>query len=200
MSITARHPRPALRRRRVDRPAGADDDRRRQPRHRGGHRPHPGRRRRATSIAPSPPRAPRSPAGRPRRPPSAPRCLAAIAEQLSERGDELAATISAELGMPIGLSRLIQVGLPTMTFASMPGLLEELASRGDRQLARRPRAARRRRGDHAVELPAAPDRGQGRAGARRRLHRRAQAVASSRRCARSRSRRSATRSGCPRAC
>ena len=52
--------------------------------------------------------------------------LAAIAEQLSERGDELAATISAELGMPIGLSRLIQVGLPTMTFASMPALLEDL--------------------------------------------------------------------------
>src|SRR4051794_35008724 len=52
--------------------------------------------------------------------------LAAIAEQLNERGDELAATISAELGMPIGLSRLIQVGLPTMTFASMPGLLAEL--------------------------------------------------------------------------
>src|SRR3954453_8183282 len=52
--------------------------------------------------------------------------LAAIAEGLSERGDELAATISAELGMPIGLSRLIQVGLPTMTFASMPGLLQTL--------------------------------------------------------------------------
>src|SRR3954468_11298919 len=52
--------------------------------------------------------------------------LAAIAEGLSERGDELAATITAELGMPIGLSRLIQVGLPTMTFASMPGLLEAL--------------------------------------------------------------------------
>src|SRR3954454_7673066 len=54
--------------------------------------------------------------------------LAAIAEKLSERGDELAATITAELGMPIGLSRLIQVGLPTMTFASMPGLLETLAA------------------------------------------------------------------------
>src|SRR3954468_12669689 len=52
--------------------------------------------------------------------------LAAIAEQLSERGDELAATITPELGMPIGLSRLIQVGLATMTFASMPGLLEAL--------------------------------------------------------------------------
>src|SRR3954447_21057920 len=61
-------------------------------------------------------------------PPAAERAtsLAAIAERLSERGDELAATISAELGMPIGLSRLIQVGLPTMTFASMAGLLEDL--------------------------------------------------------------------------
>ena len=45
----------------------------------------------------------------------------------------------------------------------------------DRQLAGRARAGRRRRRDHAVELPAAPDRGEGRAGARRRLHGRAQA-------------------------
>jgi aldehyde dehydrogenase (NAD+) len=52
--------------------------------------------------------------------------LAAIAQKLGERGDELAATIAAELGMPIGLARLIQVGLPTMTFASMPGLLDQL--------------------------------------------------------------------------
>ena len=122
--------------------------------------------------------------------------LAAIAEKLSERGDELAVTISAELGMPIGLSRLIQVGLPTMTFASMPGAARGARGRGDRQLARRPRAARRRRGDHAVELPAAPDRGQGRAGARRRLHRRAQAVRGHAAVRRSRWRRSATRSGC----
>jgi aldehyde dehydrogenase (NAD+) len=52
--------------------------------------------------------------------------LAAIAERLSERGDEIATTITTELGMPISLSRLIQVGLPTMTFASMRGLLDEL--------------------------------------------------------------------------
>ena len=52
--------------------------------------------------------------------------LTAIAERLSERGDELAATIAAELGMPIALTRLIQVGLPTMSFASMAGLLDEL--------------------------------------------------------------------------
>ena len=52
--------------------------------------------------------------------------LAAVAERLSERGDEIAVTISTELGMPISLARLIQVGLPTMTFASMRGLLDEL--------------------------------------------------------------------------
>ena len=44
-----------------------------------------------------------------------------------------------------------------------------------RQLARRARARRRRRLHHAVELPAAPDRRQGRACAGRRLHGRAEA-------------------------
>jgi acyl-CoA reductase-like NAD-dependent aldehyde dehydrogenase len=52
--------------------------------------------------------------------------LDAVAERLSERGDELAAVITSELGTPIGLSRLIQVGLPTMSFATMRGLLDEL--------------------------------------------------------------------------
>ena len=51
--------------------------------------------------------------------------LAAVAEGLSERGDELAVTIATELGMPLPFSRLIQVGLPTMSFASMAGLLLE---------------------------------------------------------------------------
>ncbi len=53
--------------------------------------------------------------------------LDAVAERLSARGDELAAIITSELGAPVGLARLIQVGLPTMTFASMRGLLDELA-------------------------------------------------------------------------
>ena len=51
--------------------------------------------------------------------------LAAVAEGLSERGDELAVTIATELGMPLPFSRLILVGLPTMSFASMAGLLLE---------------------------------------------------------------------------
>jgi len=53
--------------------------------------------------------------------------LAAIAEGLNERADELAATISQELGMPLKLSRIIQVGLPTGQFAAMPKLIDEVA-------------------------------------------------------------------------
>ncbi|HEX3277848.1 MAG TPA: aldehyde dehydrogenase family protein [Thermoleophilaceae bacterium] len=51
---------------------------------------------------------------------------AAIAAQLDERGDELAALITSEMGMPVGLSRMIQVGLPTMTFAAIPELVEQI--------------------------------------------------------------------------
>ena len=55
------------------------------------------------------------------------RFIVAIAEGLNERGDEIAATISQELGMPLKLSRIIQVGLPASQFASMPKLMEEIA-------------------------------------------------------------------------
>jgi acyl-CoA reductase-like NAD-dependent aldehyde dehydrogenase len=53
--------------------------------------------------------------------------LAAIAEGLGERSDEIAATIAQELGMPLKLSRIIQAGLPTGQFAAMPRLMEEVA-------------------------------------------------------------------------
>jgi aldehyde dehydrogenase (NAD+) len=53
--------------------------------------------------------------------------LTAIGAGLAERGDELAAVITQEMGMPIKLSRLIQVGLPTMSFASMPEQMEQIA-------------------------------------------------------------------------
>jgi aldehyde dehydrogenase (NAD+) len=53
--------------------------------------------------------------------------LAAIAAGLEERADEIAATISAELGMPLKLSRRIQAGLPVMDFSSMPELIEQVA-------------------------------------------------------------------------
>jgi acyl-CoA reductase-like NAD-dependent aldehyde dehydrogenase len=55
------------------------------------------------------------------------RYIAAIAEGLNERGEEIAATITQELGMPLKLSRIIQVGLPASQFASMPKLMEEVA-------------------------------------------------------------------------
>jgi aldehyde dehydrogenase (NAD+) len=53
--------------------------------------------------------------------------LAAIAAGLGERSEEIAATISQELGMPLKLSQMIQVGLPTAQFAAMPKLMEEVA-------------------------------------------------------------------------
>jgi acyl-CoA reductase-like NAD-dependent aldehyde dehydrogenase len=53
--------------------------------------------------------------------------LAAVAAGLKERREELAAAITAELGMPLKLCKAIQVGLPTGAFASMPGLIEEIA-------------------------------------------------------------------------
>jgi aldehyde dehydrogenase (NAD+) len=52
---------------------------------------------------------------------------AAIGAQLGERGDEIGALITSEMGMPVGLSRMIQAGLPSMAFASMPQLAEEVA-------------------------------------------------------------------------
>jgi aldehyde dehydrogenase (NAD+) len=53
--------------------------------------------------------------------------LAAIAAGLGERSGEIAATIAAELGMPIKLSQMIQAGLPIGQFAAMPQLIEEIA-------------------------------------------------------------------------
>src|SRR3954447_5796829 len=52
--------------------------------------------------------------------------LTAIAAGLNERAEEIATTISQELGMPLKLSRMIQVGLPTAQFAAMPRLMEEV--------------------------------------------------------------------------
>jgi aldehyde dehydrogenase (NAD+) len=55
------------------------------------------------------------------------RLCAAIGAKLADRGDELAALISTELGMPITLSRMIQAGLPSVTFSSQAELVEEIA-------------------------------------------------------------------------
>src|SRR3954462_15973284 len=45
---------------------------------------------------------------------------AAIGQQLAARSAEIAALIAREVGMPIELSTMIQAGLPTLDFASMP--------------------------------------------------------------------------------
>jgi aldehyde dehydrogenase (NAD+) len=55
------------------------------------------------------------------------RFITAIAEGLQSRAEEITATITQELGMPLKLSGIIQVGLPTSQFASMPKLMEEVA-------------------------------------------------------------------------
>jgi acyl-CoA reductase-like NAD-dependent aldehyde dehydrogenase len=55
------------------------------------------------------------------------RYVTAIADGLAERAEEIAATIAAEMGMPLKLSRIIQAGLPQAHFASMPKLMEEVA-------------------------------------------------------------------------
>jgi acyl-CoA reductase-like NAD-dependent aldehyde dehydrogenase len=52
--------------------------------------------------------------------------LAAVGAALGARQDELAALITAELGMPLALSRMIQAGLPIMSFNAMPQLLDEI--------------------------------------------------------------------------
>jgi acyl-CoA reductase-like NAD-dependent aldehyde dehydrogenase len=49
-----------------------------------------------------------------------------IAAALGARMDEIAELIAREVGMPVKLSSMIQAGLPTGTFASMPQLLAEL--------------------------------------------------------------------------
>jgi aldehyde dehydrogenase (NAD+) len=52
--------------------------------------------------------------------------IRAIAAGLAARSEEIAATIAQEVGMPIGLSTAVQAGLPTMTFTSVPDLVEEI--------------------------------------------------------------------------
>ena len=49
-----------------------------------------------------------------------------ISEGLAARVDEIAELIAQEVGMPVKLSNIIQAGLPTTTFGSMPKLLAEL--------------------------------------------------------------------------
>ena len=99
-----------------------------------------------------------------------------IAEGLGARMDEIATVVTREAGMPKWLS-LIDPG------RAADQLLQHGRAAGRELRVREPAgqqphhagARRRGRGHHAVELPAAPGRRQGRLRDRRRLHRRAQA-------------------------
>lgn len=51
--------------------------------------------------------------------------LAEIHAKLAERGDEVAALVSREIGTPLQVSRLLQAGLPTWSFATMAKLVRE---------------------------------------------------------------------------
>ena len=81
--------------------------------------------------------------------------------------------------MPKHQALTAQVGGGISGFAAAAELATTYRVREHGRVGRRPRrtrAGRRRRLHHAVELPAEPDRREGRVRARRRLHRRAQAV------------------------
>src|SRR5437764_13053259 len=52
--------------------------------------------------------------------------LQRIAEGLQARTMDIANVVAQELGMPINLSMIIQAGLPTVTFSSMPQLIDEI--------------------------------------------------------------------------
>ncbi len=55
------------------------------------------------------------------------RLLRAVADGLEARADEIAATVTAEVGMPLRLSRIIQAGLPIASFRMAADLLDEVA-------------------------------------------------------------------------
>ena len=53
--------------------------------------------------------------------------VARIGEGIQARMAEIATLISEEMGMPINLATMIQVGLPVMTFSSMPQVVAEVS-------------------------------------------------------------------------
>ena len=126
--------------------------------------------------------------------------LRRVAEELEARRDEIADVITHEVGMPKGQSAAIQVGTGNLGVLDRIGARVDVRVRGHHRRARRAGADRRRRLHHAVELPAQPDRREGRVRARGRLHRRARSRRRSRRSTRSSSPRSSTTSASRPAC
>ena len=108
------------------------------------------------------------------------RILHRVSLLMRERADELVATESIDVGKPVSLCRPVDVTTAANQYEYYAGLAQ--AIEGSHAVHRLPgaglhpaRAARRRRGDHAVQLPADPQQHQARARAGGRQHRRAQA-------------------------
>ena len=95
-----------------------------------------------------------------------------IARAIQERARELAVLESLDNGKPIRESRDVDVPLAAAHFFYYAGWADKLRARRLRNVAA---AARRRRPDHPVELPAADGRVEDRARARDRQHRGAEA-------------------------
>ena len=105
-----------------------------------------------------------------------------ISQLLQARYEEVARTISEEMGSPISFSIMGQVFASTMVLDYYTGLAREYQFEDFRQGALGPvlvrtRAGRRRRLHRAVERPAVHDHAEDGAGAGVRLHRRAEARA-----------------------
>ena len=100
-----------------------------------------------------------------------------IIEGYKQRWAEIGDVIRREMGAPAALAQRAQAGAGYAHFATMRGALADFEfERAGRLDVAGPRADRRVRADHAVELADEPGRVQGRPGARRRLHDGAQAV------------------------
>lgn len=95
---------------------------------------------------------------------------------LAGRSAEIAETIATDVGTPMRIATRIQAALPLTDIGGCIDLLQEDETEERIGNSLVPAGTRGcRRGDHAVELPAAPDHLQDRARARRGLHRGGQA-------------------------
>ena len=103
--------------------------------------------------------------------------LTKIIEVYKTRMKDIGAAVSDEMGAPLPMAEKLQAGAGLGHIAVHARSAQELSVRGDDRLRHGgARAGRRHRHDHAVELAAEPDRLQGRARARRRLHHDPEAV------------------------
>ena len=187
-------------RRRLGRAGPPGDARRDRPVDRAAVHPDFGRRRRPTSTAPSPPPARPSTAFDDARDERL-ALLRRILDAYNARADDLAEAVSREMGAPLAFARDAQVWAGRVHLEATIEALETLRIQPRQGIEpHRQGADRRRRADHAVELAAQPDRLQGRAGARRRLHDGAEAERDRAAQRRSSSPRSSTRPARRRAC